>query len=261
MKFTATLFRQMAPPLLMLLFSAQYAFAQTTNSPKRVLNFSNTVSVTNNGFSFIPSFTLGKPAAIFNLSLGGKRFSFDPELRFALEGKPWSFIFIWRYKLLNTSKFQLTIGTHLPALSFKTVSVEKNGETLDVIQTQRFLPFELTPTYSFSKNISVGMFYLYALGLEKDVAKNTNFISLRSNFSNIKLSKKLRMRLNPQLYFLKADDKDGFYFASGLNLSKTNFPFSLGAMVNKAIRSSIPTKDFNWNVSLVYTIKKQYSRA
>ncbi|MCU0339256.1 MAG: hypothetical protein MUE30_05180, partial [Spirosomaceae bacterium] len=78
------------------------SFSQTTDSTAQIINFKSTTSITNNGFSFIPAFSLGRPAAIFNLNInGGKRFSFEPEFRFALEdGRPWSFIFIWRYKLI-----------------------------------------------------------------------------------------------------------------------------------------------------------------
>ena len=78
------------------------------------------MTVTNNGISFIPSFNLGKPAAIFDLTMGGKKLSFEPQFRFALEGKPWSILFWWRYKLLNTDKFQIGLGAH-PALSFSGI--------------------------------------------------------------------------------------------------------------------------------------------
>jgi hypothetical protein len=64
--------------------------AQQVDSTTQMVNFKVTGSVTNNGFSFIPAFSLGKPAAIFNLNInGGKRFSFEPEFRFALQdGRP-----------------------------------------------------------------------------------------------------------------------------------------------------------------------------
>lgn len=60
--------------------------AQDGDTPERVYHFNGTVSVTNNGFSFIPLFSLGKPAAVVNLSVGGNRFSFDPQFRFDLDG-------------------------------------------------------------------------------------------------------------------------------------------------------------------------------
>ncbi len=242
---------------------AYHTFAQSRDSTKHVLNFTGAASVTNNGFSFIPSFSLGKPAAIFNFNVnGGKRLSFEPEFRFALEdAKPWSFIFIWRYKLVNAEKFKLTIGTHLPALNFKTVPVVKNGAAQNLIQVQRFFPvLELAPNYLISKNVSIGAFYLYGHSPEIDATKNTHFVSLRANFSNIKLTEQLFCRFNPQVFYLKSDAKDGFYAAANLTLAKKNFPFALSTMLNKALETEIAGKDFNWNISLNYTFGSTYVR-
>lgn len=249
--------------LLAILCLAQFAFAQSTDSTKHVLNFTGAASVTNNGFSFIPSFSLGKPAAIFNFNVnGGKRFSFEPEFRFALEGaRPWSFIFIWRYKLIIAERFKLSIGTHLPALNFRTVPVIKNGEPLEVIQTQRFFPvWELAPNYVLNKNLSIGAFYLYGHSPEVDATKNTHFVSLRSNFSNIKLTEQLFLRFNPQVFYLKSGDNDGLYTAANLTLAKKNFPLSLSTMMNKALKTEIAGKDFNWNLSLAYTFGSSFSK-
>jgi len=41
---------------------------------------------------------------MFDLSMG-KRLSFDPMFRFSLEGKPWTFIFWFRYQVLNNDRF------------------------------------------------------------------------------------------------------------------------------------------------------------
>jgi hypothetical protein len=71
---------------------AGHSFSQKADSSNNVSHLNGAVTVTNNGISLIPTFTLGKPAVIFDLSIG-KRVSFDPQLRFALEGKPWSFVF------------------------------------------------------------------------------------------------------------------------------------------------------------------------
>ena len=242
---------------------AYNTFAQSRDSTKHVLNFTGAASVTNNGFSFIPSFSLGKPAAIFNFNVnGGKRLSFEPEFRFALEGaKPWSFIFIWRYKLVNAEKFKLTIGTHLPALNFKTVPVVKNGAAQDLIQVQRFFPvLELAPNYLISKNISIGAFYLYGHSPEIDATKNTHFFSLRANFSHIQLTEHLFCRFNPQVFYLKSDAKDGVYAAANLTLAKKDFPFSISTMLNKALKTEIAGKDFNWNLSLSYAFGSSYTR-
>jgi len=103
-------------------------FSQNSDSTKVVSHFGGAVTVTNNGISFIPTFSLSKPAVIFDLSVGN-RLSFEPQFRFSLEGKPWSFLFWWRYKLLKKDRFSMNLGTHL-GLSFKTVTETTNGSKL-----------------------------------------------------------------------------------------------------------------------------------
>ena len=50
--------------LLTLCLTAAEAFSQTADSTQHVISFKGSLSATNNGFSFIPSFSLGKPAAM-----------------------------------------------------------------------------------------------------------------------------------------------------------------------------------------------------
>ncbi len=87
-----------------------------------------TATITNNGISLIPTFSLGKPATILTMSLGKGRFSFDPELRYSLEAKPWSLMLWARYKVLKINRLLLTLGGH-PALVFKTVE-QVNGRVI-----------------------------------------------------------------------------------------------------------------------------------
>ena len=98
-------------------------------------------------------------------------------------------------------------------------------------------------------------------GIEKVLTRNTNLIAFRSNFSSIKISDQFFMGFYPQVYYLKMDKHDGFYFNSSLNLGKKNFPVSLSAMINKRLKSNIPAdNDFIWNVSLRYAFNKEYVR-
>jgi hypothetical protein len=243
--------------ILACLNCSYYSFSQKPDSTKVVNNFATAVTITNNGISFIPTFSLGKPAAIFDLSVG-RKLSFDPQLRFSLEGKPWSFLFWWRYKLLSTDKFLLKIGGH-PALSFKTSTITVNGLTKDAITAQRYLAGELSPNYLLTKNISIGVYYLYSRGIEKDATRNTHFLTLNSNFSNIKLGKLFYTRFTPQFYYLKMDNKDGFYFTSQLTLARRNFPLSASVIMNKIIKTEITaSKNFVWSASLVYSFSKKY---
>lgn len=226
----------------------------------RTLFFRSAFSVTQNGFSFIPSFSLGKPAIIFEPSIGNKRLSFEPQFRFALEGKPWSFIFIYKYKLIDKSKFSLHVGGHIPAIIFSTQSVSRNGVTEDVIVSQRFLAAELTPNYTLSKKVSVGMYLLRGRGFDKGGIQDSYYAGLRSTITNLNITKQIFFKLTPQVYYLKTDDKDGIYVTNTLTLAMQNFPLSISNIVNKAIQTDIPGRDFDWNVSLVYSFDTNYVR-
>ena len=230
------------------------AFSQAVDSTRSRTVVEGLLTVTNKGISTVPSFTLGKPAAILNVSIARSGFAFEPELKYGLDGKPWSFIFWGRYKL-DHDKFHLTIGEH-PSVNFKTVTVSINQTQREVIEARRFLAGELYPSYSVSRNVGVGAYYLYSHGFEPDVAKNTHFLALRTTLSNVPRSDGYFVRFVPQLYYLKQDARDGYYGNSALTFGKRDLPLSIGAQVNRTIRTSIlGGDDFIWNVSLSYSIK------
>lgn len=245
--------------LFIFLLIGYRSFSQTTEN-KKEYRFGTVVTVTNKGISTIPNLTLGKPAVLFEVTIGGDRLSFEPQFRFALEGKPWSFLFWWRYKLVESGKMHFSIGAH-PALSFKRMNVTKNGVTSEDMVVRRYLAGELSPNYSFTKNINVGLYYLYSHGIESDIPQNTNFINLRSTFSNIKLIDKCFLRFSPQFYYLNIDKKDGFYYNLILSMSRKSFPLSVSALANRAFKTNITTKkDLLWNVSLVYSFNNRFSK-
>lgn len=247
-------------PVIVLLHFFVPGFSQTGDSSKTISHFSGSISVTHNGISLVPTFSLGKPATIFLLSVGGKRLSFEPDLRFALEGKPWSFLFWWRYKVLPSGKFRLTVGAH-PALNFRTMRLFVNGDSTNVIVARRFLAGEIVPNYSITKNVSVGVYYLFSRGFDINVPRNSHFLTINSSISNIKLPGELYMKLTPQFYYLKQDARDGFYFSSSMSLAKKNFPLSVSAIINKTVSGNIlGSKNFVWNTSLVYSFNKNYAR-
>ncbi|HKC36618.1 MAG TPA: hypothetical protein VKB95_11170 [Chitinophagaceae bacterium] len=244
--------------VLVLSLLTQYSFSQKTDSTKNIFHFKGAITVTNKGISLIPTFTLGKPAAIFDLSMGKKKLFFEPQLKFSLKGKPWSFLFWWRYKLITDKKFSLTIGGH-PAINFRTDSFFINGAQRATIVARRYLAGELVPNYFISKNVSVGLYYLYGRGLDHGTIRNDHFLTINANFSHIKLGDKFFARFTPQLYYLNQDGKDGFYFTSSLTLVKRNFPISFQSTTNKIIQTNVPgSQDFLLNFSLIYSFNKTY---
>ncbi|HQR92118.1 MAG: hypothetical protein B7Y15_05480 [Bacteroidetes bacterium 24-39-8] len=248
-------------PFVMLFFlMADTIKAQTKDSTKTVYHFSGSALITNNGISVIPSFTLGKPATIINLNMGNQKFSFEPEFRFSLEGKPWSFLFWFRYKLANTSKFKFNAGFH-PAILFRTVESNVNGVNTNTITGQRYLAGELSPNYFVTKNTSVGAYGLYSKGLDPGGNKNTLFLTLNANFSNIALSKQLMLRIAPQVFYLYIDQHHGYYCNANVTIADKRTPFSLSAMVNKVITTDIPaSQNIVWNTSLTYSFSHLYYR-
>lgn len=228
--------------------------AQVSDSTKNESSILGSVGVTNNGISLIPSFSLEKPASIFNLSLQKGRFSFDPEFTFSLEGKPWYQIYWFRYKVVSNPKFQLGAGTHL-GLNFRSTFLPPVGEA---ITTERYLVGELSPTYSISKKISLGLYYLHGRGFDIGTNQPLHFIGLNTHFAEIGVSKNLLLSLNPQVYYLKAYGPEGFYFTSTFGLQLKNSPFSLKSTINKVIQTRIPgSKNFLWNLVLTCSFPKK----
>ena len=244
-------------PITVFVLMSLSAFSQTKDS---TFFFHADLSVTNNGFSIIPAFTLGDPAAFLDMKMGNKRLTFEPQFRYALEGRPWSFIFIYRYKTIVKPKFQLTLGGHLPGINYITAPVTIGNTTEDLSVARRFLAAEVIPTYKLSKNISVGLYYIRGHGFQKHAVRNSNFLSLNANFSKIKLVGKTYFSFNPQVFYLKIDDLDGFYVNATTTLGVQGFPITISNIVNKAIESSIGAKPFDWSVSLIYTLDRNFVR-
>ncbi|TDQ31196.1 hypothetical protein [Zeaxanthinibacter enoshimensis] len=215
-------------------------------------DFRGTASVTHNGISLVPSFSLGDPALLFDLKSTKGRLSFEPDMRFALEGKPWSFLFWFRYKAIEKDRFSFRIGAH-PALNFRTVSVLRDGQSEDILESRRYLALELVPNYKISEQVSFGVYYLRGQGFDAGI-KTTNFLVLNTTLTYISITDDLYLNISPQVYYLTTDALKGFYTVAFLTLGKRDFPFSLSAILNKAIDTEIaPEESFTWNVSLNYS--------
>lgn len=242
-------------PLFLILSTV--AFSQENESENPTFHLNGNITVTTKGLSTFPNLTLGKPAVLFDFSMGGEQFRFDPTLRFGLDGKPWTFIFWMRYQAVNSEKYGLRFGAH-PAYSFKTISVTQNGKETELLRTHQFLAAEIAPVFYVTENISIGPYYIYSRGVDENAVRNSNFITLMANFSSINLTDNTFLRLLAQAYFLKMDANDGFYVNSTLSLNRRNFPFSISTTVNKAIESTLTGDDFLWNINLSYSFRSTY---
>ncbi|GAA0879638.1 hypothetical protein GCM10009119_26070 [Algoriphagus jejuensis] len=224
-----------------------------------IKHFNGTIAATSNGISIIPAFTLGKPAVFFDLSVGGDRLSFDPMFRFGMNGKPWSFVFWWRYKVLKDSRFTLTAGAH-PAFIFQDMEVIVDGKPQKMFIANRYLAGELSPLYKISEHISTGLYYLHGTGFNPTGPKNSDFLSWNTVLSDLRIIKDIKLKVNPQLYFLSVDENSGFYVNSSFTLSKVDFPIGFQTLFNQKIDSTVPGDDMVWNVSVLYSFANDYRK-
>lgn len=248
---------------LTLIIGYPLAVYSQEETPGKVYHFNGNISVTNNGFSFIPTFSLGEPASIIDLSVGGKRFSFEPQFRFELKGlKPWSFIAIWRYDVIQKEKTKLRFGVHFPAFSYLKRMVEVDSVMTEIVFTQRWFTPELIFSQKLSDKINIGTYYIHGFGLESEgQVDHTDFISFRMGF-NLPFAKKWYFKWNPEVYYLRMDDLDGFFAAQSLTLGHNKIPVYLSSMMNFSLEeeNEIPAKDFNWNISIVYAFKLEFTK-
>ncbi len=232
--------------------TAGWSMAQEESVSTPARSFSGAVTVTNNGISTIPLFTLGKPAAIFDLSVAGKRLSFEPQFRFDIEGaRPWVFLLWWRYKVLQRPKFQINLAAN-PALSFVNRSFETDTGVEKVIWMRRFLASELRLTYTPEGRFSLGASHQYSHGIERNTNRHLQFTSINVELAGVPLSDRWAFSLYPSAYYLRMDGVSGYYVTSRLTLVREGFPISLHAIANKSIHTRLAGADFLWNVSAVY---------
>jgi hypothetical protein len=234
--------------------------AQTGEEKPKINNFTASVLYQTKGISTIPNLTLGKPAFTFDLKIG-RRLSFEPQFRFAASGKPWAMVFWWKYNAVSTSKFRLDLSTNY-SFSYKTITVTTSVESQEFIRTTRYLVCAVAPEFLFNKYFSVGAYIFYNRGIEKFITRNTLMLSFRPSFSNIPIAKNITARFTPEIYHLSMDDNEGIFFNARLSISMNNFPVSLSALVNKPIKSDIPSEfDLLWNAGISYTFNNKYVKA
>ncbi len=231
-----------------------------TDSTSKPIQFATTTTVTNNGISIVPIFTLGKPATIINFTIG-RKFTFEPEFRVSLEGRPWSFIYWFRYKLAKTPKFTWSIGAH-PAIIFKTLPATINGVTKDVMRAQRFVAAEMAQNYRINKHANVGFYYLVGAGSRENGTKPTNLLTLRGGYNQVDLGNGFLGGVNSQLIYLFTNGEEGSYVNATLSLTHKKSPLTLSYFYNKPIRSNITGgKVPVWNVGLTYTFNQLFKIA
>lgn len=242
---------------LIFCFSFALSAQEKDSSVAKVSRFGGAVTIQSKGISTIPNLTLGKPAMVFDMSVG-RRLTFEPQFRFSLEGKPWAMVFWFRYKILEGGKFTMDARANT-SLSFKSYTDLYLGQQQELIRATRYMAAALSPNYQFNKYLGTGIYLFYTRGIEKYITQKTYMVSLRPSISSIPITKNIKGRIGPEVYYLKMDDKDGYYLNVTFLITKKDFPLSVSGLINKALKSNIKS-DYNllWNVGLIYSFNKSY---
>lgn len=232
----------------LLALSVEFANAQVID------DFSGTITVTNNGISPVPSFSLGEPALLLYMRMARKRWSFEPVFRINLENaNPWTFDFPVVYEAVDTDHFNFTLGFE-PSMNFQVTEIEMEDRTQTLFEARKYLGLEVGPTFKVTSNWNVGFFYFGAVGFDAG-PKNLHFLSLSTSINDIRMFRRLYFSLTQQVFHLRVDEDEGYYTALTATLKFGDSPFSLTGLLNKNIGSEIvPEQNLIWNVSLSYTL-------
>jgi hypothetical protein len=135
---------------------------------------------------------------------------------------------------------------------FRTIPGSPAPGATDTIIAQRYVAAELDPKYALTGHVSVGAYYLFGHGLEREGVRNTHFVNVNASLTDLALTDHVFFELSPKIYYLRMDDVGGYYATATVSLHVRDFPLYVESLHNRAISTDIVADDFGWNVSLVY---------
>jgi len=232
-----------------LIFPLDTLAEEQVDSLKRHLQVSGMVSLNSNGIAPIPAFALGKPAVSANLSLRKNRFSYDPQLAYGLNFKPWIMDNWFHYKLIENASFELRTGINL-SMFFSEYEMANEK----VWRGQRYTTFELAGFRKLPHGLTLGLMCWYDLGIEPETISGY-FINFVADQPDIGIGKHLMMAINVQLFYINYTEKnDGLFISPKLSISTRKVPVSAFFQGIQALVSNItPFPEFQWNIGIGFT--------
>ncbi len=220
-----------------------------SDTTKHPLKVSGDVSFNSNGIAPIPAFALGKPTIMANIILTKNRFSYNPQLSYGLNFKPWIIDNWFRYKMIVKPKFELRAG-----LNISMFFSEYETPDAEIWQGQRWIALELAGLYRISKTSSLGLMVWYDKGLE-DGTITGYFINFVADKADIRISKHILMGINVQTFYINyTDNNDGFFISPKVSFSliKPSF-FIFGQFIQPLTSNIDPYPNFQWNIGIGYS--------
>ncbi len=240
----------LAPLVFLFVFTLSWSQEQTDSTRSKKLKAEASVSINSNGIAYVPAFSLDKPAIIGTFSLIKGRFSYDPQLSYGLDLKPWIIDNWFHYKIVDRPVFEFKAGA---VISTFFSEYETEDETL--LQAQKYLAVEFTSTYKFSPKTSLAFTYLLDRGQDPGTVTG-HFFNLQADRSNFNIGRKGLLSASLQLFYIDyTGNEDGLFTAAYVSASLRDIPFSIFGQAVQALTSNIdPFPPFKLNVGLVYTL-------
>lgn len=240
----------LASLILFSVFTISWSQESADSTRSKKLKAEATVSINSNGIAYIPAFSLDKPALIGSFSLIKGRFSYDPQLCYSLELRPWIIDNWFHYKIIDRPVFEFRAGA---VISSFFSEIETDDEVIH--QAQKYLAVEFTGKYKFNPTTSLSLTYLLDRGQDPGTVTG-HFFNLQADKSDIRLGKRGLLSGALQVFYINyTGNEDGLFAAGNISFSLRNIPFAVFGQAIQAISSNIdPFPKFKWNVGLSYTL-------
>jgi len=222
--------------------------AEKADSAKTRLIFNGNVSLNSNGMAPIPSFSLGKPALIGTFSLQKKRFSYDPQVAFGLDMRPWIIDNWVHYRLIFKPKFELRTG-----MDFSMFFSNYDAGDYEIFQGQQYLTFEIAAIFKFTPTSNLSLMYWSDNGQDHGSISGS-FYNIVYEKTGIRIGESMLLSGGLQLFYVGyTGSNDGLFISPRIAASLKNVPLSLFFQATQAITSNIePFPGFRWNIGLAW---------
>jgi hypothetical protein len=231
------------------IFIFAFSFSmEKADSAKSHVKLTGNISLNSNGFAPVPSFSLDAPALITAISVTKGRFSYDPQIAYGLNFKPWIIDNWLHYRIISNSSFELRTGIDF-SMFFSNLDVED----YQVLQGQQYITLELAGIYKISPKSSITLWYWDDNGFGHGSIDGA-FINMVYDRSDIKIGKKMLLSVNCQFYYVGyTGNNDGLFITPKISSAVRNIPISLFLQVTQALSSNIePFPGFRWNLGVAY---------
>jgi len=234
--------------LFLFIFISAYS-TEKSDSTKSKLQFYGNVSLNSNGIAPIPAFSLGKPALIAAFTLQKKRFSFDPQIAYGIDMRPWLIDNWVHYRLIYKPKFELRTG-----FDFSMFFGEYDAGDYKILQGQQYLTFEIAGIFKFSPKSTLSLMCWSDNGQDHGSIKGFYYNAVYEK-SDIAIGKSVLFSGSMQVFYLGyTANNDGLFISPKISFAIRNIPLSIFFQATQALISNIePFPGFRWNAGLACT--------